>query len=247
MIFGSTKLNITPVKVSEIPPEGELLQAGRELIKASQEWKQTKVFCKGLVQGITAPKASDDDEPWFGRVSVHDSTSISFDELWFGLGTKKPEHESKFVHNIDGIKLLKQNSDQAEIWNIHYKFSPPISNRTFTVLQVIELDTSSPKRSGLIVSIPIDTSPDAELHKQEIHGVRGRYVSVERIQELEDGKIEWRMVTSSIPGGSIPSFVVHTSLPGQIANDVPLFLKWYESDKEYFKQGTSKPESEVQS
>ena len=179
MIFGSTKLNITPVKVSEIPPEGELLQAGRELIEASQKWKQTKVFCKGLVQGITAPKASDDDEPWFGRVSVHDSTSISFDELWFGLGTKKPEHESKlvayylshllhylryiffvfrFVHNIDGIKLLKQNSDKAEIWNIHYKFSPPISNRTFTVLQVIELDTLNSKRSGYVfLYLPLTT------------------------------------------------------------------------------------------
>ena len=51
------------------------------------------------------------------------------------------------MHNIDGIKLLKQNSDQAEIWNIHYKFSPPISNRTFTVLQVIG-PSSTPTMGG---------------------------------------------------------------------------------------------------
>lgn len=240
MHLTSFNLNVTPIKVQEIPSEDILLQSGKELIEASQSWKQGKAYCKGLVRGISAPKGSDDEEPWFGRVSVHEPDSVSFDEFWFGLGTNKPEHEAKFVHNIDGKKLLKRISDRAEIWNVHYKFSPPISNRTFTVLQVIGLDPSSPKRSGLIVSVPIDVSSDPEMANSEIIGTRGRYVSVERIQELEDGKVEWRMVTSSTPGGSIPGFMVHSSLPGQIANDVPLFLAWLSSDKEYFKKGINR-------
>lgn len=42
-------------------------------------------------------------------------------------------------------------------------------------------------------------------------------MSVERILELEDGTIEWRMATSSTPGGSIPTYFVERSLAGQIA------------------------------
>lgn len=49
-----------------------------------------------------------------------------------------------------------------------------------------------------------------------------------------------RMATSNTPGGSIPAFLVHASVPGQISNDVPLFLKWLKSDREYFKKGAAK-------
>lgn len=93
-----------------------------------------------------------------------------------------------------------------------------------------------------------------------MRGTRGRYAAVERIHELEDGKTEWRlastshnihlrskvarahirMATSSTPGGSIPSFIVHASTAGQVASDVPFFLKWMKSEKEYFKKGIEK-------
>lgn len=43
------------------------------------------------------------------------------------------------------------------------------------------------------------------------------------------------MATSSTPGGNIPKFIVHSTTPGQVAHDVPLFFKWYNSDKDYFK------------
>lgn len=46
-----------------------------------------------------------------------------------------------------------------------------------------------------------------------------------------------RMATSSTPGGNIPNFIVQKSTPGQVANDVPMFLKWLHSDREYFKNG----------
>lgn len=47
--------------------------------------------------------------------------------------------------------------------------------------------------------------------------MKGRYVSVERLKELENGKVEWRMATSSSPGGSLPSFLVESSMAGQIS------------------------------
>ena len=88
----------------------------------------------------------------------------------------------------------------------------------------------------------------------EEKGTKGRYVSIERIQEVENGKVEWIMATSSTPGGSIPKFITESSMPGQIAavsscsihilssgiydadftlyKDVPHFLKWLHSNRD---------------
>lgn len=72
---------------------------------------------------------------------------------------------------------------------------------------------------SITVSIPVDlTSPgDEDLANLEDKGVRGRYVSVERILELENGNVEWRMATSSSPGGSIPTFIAESTMSSQIA------------------------------
>lgn len=51
----------------------------------------------------------------------------------------------------------------------------------------------------------------------EEKGVKGRYTSVERLRVLDDGKVEWLMATSSTPGGSIPQFVVESSMAGTIS------------------------------
>jgi len=69
----------------------------------------------------------------------------------------------------------------------------------------------------IFVSIPVDATGDPNMAKLEEKGVRGRYCSVESIKELDGGRVEWRMVTSSTPGGSIPNFFVENSLPSQIA------------------------------
>ena len=95
ILSNGIKLNLSPVKSSEIPPEDQVLQAGRELIEATSNWKHTKNYCKGAVRGYSASKQADDEEPWFCRVSEHAKEEITFDEFWFGLGTNKPEHEKK--------------------------------------------------------------------------------------------------------------------------------------------------------
>lgn len=68
----------------------------------------------------------------------------------------------------------------------------------------------------MIVSVPIDISEE-DLPKIKEKGIIGRYVAVERILELGDDQVEWRMATSGTPAGLIPSFVVANSMPGQIA------------------------------
>ena len=66
--------------------------------------------------------------------------------------------------------------------------------------------------------MPVDVSEDPEAAKLEEKGVKGRYASVERILELDNGKVEWRMATSSTPGGNIPQFVADSSMASTISN-----------------------------
>ena len=124
-------------------------------------------------------------------------------------------HHPRFIHNIDKVQLVKTISPTQSIWNIHYTFPPPVSNRSFTVLQIVHLDSDQSKRTGyvigpsdlcgrylscryrFVVSLPIDLTSDpndADLAKLEEKGIKGRYCSVERLSEIEDGKVEWRCV-----------------------------------------------------
>jgi hypothetical protein len=123
----------------------------------------------------------------------------------------------RFIPDINKVAKVKEISPTQNIWTLYYTFSPPISPRVFTVVQITRLNESSPRSgcvntnsnlrlgiesfSSTIVSIPVDLTEDEALAKLEEKGVKGRYVSVERLLELEDGSIEWRMATSSTPGG----------------------------------------------
>lgn len=70
------------------------------------------------------------------------------------------------------------------------------------------------------MSIPIDLAKpgDEDLAKLEEKGVRGRYASAETLTLLENGKIEWRMATSSTPGGNIPAFVSERTIDSKISD-----------------------------
>ncbi|KZT35074.1 hypothetical protein SISSUDRAFT_1051962 [Sistotremastrum suecicum HHB10207 ss-3] len=143
--------------------------------------------------------------------------------------------ESTFIPELEKVTLVKELSSFGSIWTLYYKFPPPVSPRVFTVYQLTHLPPSSPgiPKEGYIVSIPIDLSSpgDEALAEKEEKAVRGRYVSVEYIKELEDGGVEWIMATSSTPGGNIPNFVAEHSMPSQISNDVPHYIEWMQKQK----------------
>lgn len=83
---------------------------------------------------------------------------------------------------------------------------------------------------SLIISIPVDLSGQDDLFKMEEKGVRGRYVSVERLLELENGNTEWRMATSGSSGGLLPGFLTDSMMPSSIAK-VSYFFSPSESTK----------------
>ncbi|TRM62579.1 hypothetical protein BD626DRAFT_51243 [Schizophyllum amplum] len=138
---------------------------------------------------------------------------------------------NRYMPIIRKVTKVKEISPSQQIWTLYYKISAVLSPRVFTVLQVDHLDaTDASRRIGTIVSIPIDLSSDPELAKLEEKGVKGHYVSVEQLVELESGTVRWTMATASTPGGVIPDAVTNASLPGEIAKDVPQFMKWLQQE-----------------
>jgi hypothetical protein len=70
---------------------------------------------------------------------------------------------------------------------------------------------------SLFISIPLDLTSEPELAKLEEKGIKGRYVSIESLTELPSGRTEWRMATSSSPGGRIPAFLVNSTMASTIS------------------------------
>ncbi|KAF8912105.1 hypothetical protein CPB84DRAFT_1742733 [Gymnopilus junonius] len=211
-------LTITPLKPADIPPEEDIIAQGKALIEATDSWKAGKTFFD-VVKTSSRGKLPGDGAPWHCRTSVHKPDEITFNQLWDKLSNNKAENELQFIHEIQKVNKIKEISPTANIWTLYYTFMPPVSPRVFTVVQVAHLSESKP-RTGLIVSLSIDLSSkeDEELHVLEEKGTKGRYVSVERVLELEDGNTEWRMATSSTPGGSIPNFLVESTMAKKIAS-----------------------------
>ncbi|OJT09113.1 hypothetical protein TRAPUB_14440 [Trametes pubescens] len=230
MSESSLYLSITPVKSAEIPAEDAIIKAGKELLESTSSWKQGKVYQHNTVKTSSRSKGPKDGAGWYCRVSEHAKEDATFEQFWSKLGQNKAENEMQYMPEIKKVTLIKRISDTQSVWTLFYHFPPPVSPRVFTVVQTTWLSTDSP-RTGLIVSLPVDVSDNADFAKLEESGVKGRYVSVERLRELENGKVEWCMATSSTPGGKIPQFVVESSMASTIAKDVAHFLEWLHSQK----------------
>ncbi|KAG6910277.1 hypothetical protein DXG01_011674 [Tephrocybe rancida] len=213
-------------RVTALPSEQTIITSATNLIESTSTWKQGKTYHHHTVKTYHRPKGPADGAPWHCRISVHSSTEATFDQLWAKLGEDKAINEKEFIPEIKEVVKLKEVSPTATIWASYYKLTPPMSPRVFTVIQIRHLDTSSTKRKGMIVSLPIDLSgpEDKTIAALEPEGVRGRYAAVETLTELEDGNTEWRMATSGTPGGFIPSFLAESTMDSKIAAVLASFL-----------------------
>ncbi|KIP12281.1 hypothetical protein PHLGIDRAFT_98205 [Phlebiopsis gigantea 11061_1 CR5-6] len=224
------QLRVKPVKVTELPPEDKLIAQAHSVLDTTDSWNQGKTY-HNIVKTSSRAKFSGETANWHCRVSEHSPDEATFDDFWSRLAVNKGQNEMKYVSEIKKATLIKQISPSQAIWSMYYHFPAPVSPRVFTVLQTIQLKEDSP-RTGIIVSIAVDLSADPSLAKLEEKGVHGHYVSVERIQELDNGKIEWRLATSSRAEGNIPQFLTERSMATSISRDVPGFLTWLKSEKE---------------
>src|SRR6202012_5192094 len=127
-------------------------------------------------------------------------------------------HLHRYIPELKRSTLVKQLGTNQFINSLYYEFPPPVSPRVFTELQIMRAPFGEAgSREAYVISLAVDLSDDPELAQKEEKGVRGRYVSVEHLKELPDGKTEWSMATCSTPGGIIPKFVAESSIPGSIA------------------------------
>ncbi|KAI0028164.1 hypothetical protein K488DRAFT_59393, partial [Vararia minispora EC-137] len=215
--------------IPELPSTEAAIDAGRKLIESTAEWKRGKDYEHGIVRTFSKSKGVDDGAGWYCRVSEHGSDDATFEELWKYLGEEHARHENQYIKVVKKATLVKEISRNQAVWSMYYEFPTfGVSPRVFTALQIahLQVDTTADKRTGLFIQIPVDLSDEPELAAKEGKGVKGHYVSVEQFKELDNGKVEWRMATSSSPGGRIPSFLVESTMPSQIAADVPHFLTW---------------------
>ncbi|KAK8849628.1 hypothetical protein IAR55_004963 [Kwoniella newhampshirensis] len=147
-----------------------------------------------------------------------------------GLLEYHSENEREYIEACRETEPLHiYQKHVAEVWRLTYNTPPPTNPRTFVVLLLSRELKSEPRgqRAFMNISIPFIHPDCPEKKGGEKSRVRGKYVSVERVRELESGDgVEWRMATSSDAGGNIPRFVTNSSLPSSIAEDVPSFLKW---------------------
>jgi len=215
-----------------LPSDEQVVAAGRDVLEATNSWKKGKRYQKNTVQIYSRPKGPGDGASWYCRVSEHTAAEATFDEFWSKIGSNHSENEKEYIDVVKKATLVKKISATQEIWTMYYEFpSFGVSSRVFTVLQVTQYDEISSPRTGLFISIPVDLSNDPELAKLEEKGVKGRYVSVESIKELPNGNTEWRMATSSSPGGRIPTFLVESTMASSISADVPHFLRWFKTTR----------------
>jgi len=224
-------LSLSPVKLSNTPSSQELLVAARELIESTTSWTQQKVY--NGVRTYTTKSAS--GPAWFCRVSEHSSEDATFDELWQGLGVNHSLNEKEYIPDLASVVLITTiEPGISEVWSLHYNLGVFVSNRTFTEVVVTHLEEASPgmPKTGWVISIPFDTSEKEEFQILEPKGVRGKYASVERLLQLDDGRVEWRMAVCSTAGGLIPHFIGDLAIPGQIAKDVPYVLAWLKKRRE---------------
>jgi hypothetical protein len=112
-----------------------------------------------------------------------------------------------------------------------HRLPAPFNPRLFTIAILTATATSSPHPYFLTVTLPL---PSLEGFKASRYAngpvartiVHGAYVSVERVQRHEGGRVAWEMYTASDAKGLLPMIVQKLGIVGAIVKDVGLFLTW---------------------
>ncbi|GAA5925693.1 hypothetical protein JCM3775_001475 [Rhodotorula graminis] len=222
---------------------------------SSPLWHRNKTYHanKGLAtatySSTSPPPATGDCEGyrWHARTSRHlpGPGAPSFDDFERGLLQNHSDNERHYIESCYQAQRLAVVKDgQLE------DTSPfPASRRAFVfALLTLSLPPRphphphphptdplnpdaaptpqpAPRRAFLVVSLPA-THDDAREEDERERAVRARYVSVEHVEEDEEGGVVWTMAVSSDAGGAIPRCITERAMPNKIAQDVPSFVEW---------------------
>jgi hypothetical protein len=186
-------------------------------------------------------------ENWFARISIHEDSSdkgtATWEEFDNGLRVDHSEHEKDYTPDlVDAHQVLSWREQLAtaggvvgewqdvtlEIREMRHKL--PfflLDDRVFSVL------VATAKKEGelLVVQLPVDLSnvPKAK-YTGDSSITHGIYCSVERAEKVAEGT-KWQMGTASDAGGKLPIALQKPNMPGAVAKDVGLFIKWREEQR----------------
>lgn len=110
-----------------------------------------------------------------------------------------------------------------ELLEIVHGLPRPLRPRSFAVLQGIAERVDVDAEGGgefVVVTVPVDVKWNLWAN-----AVPARYAAVERFRRV-GADVEWIMATASRAGGVLPGWVQDMSVPGVVAKDVDLYLKW---------------------
>jgi len=234
-------LSLKPLKRQEIPSDDAILRTAKSLLQESESWTLNRIisgvetYKRPVEQSLKSSPWN--EESWHCAVSVYRKEDFSFNRLWKKLGKHRLRNQQKFIHKITALTEVEDISNSQSIWSILYTHASPWSPRIFTVLQVVHLaETPWDARKGITITVPIDprSQPLGESSLIDIEevGVRGRYVSVEQLKELEGGQlIELRKVARWDPGGLMPRFCIERRMPKMLVQENQRFTAWLRDDQ----------------
>ncbi|KFY53043.1 hypothetical protein V496_07960 [Pseudogymnoascus sp. VKM F-4515 (FW-2607)] len=183
--------------------------------------------------------------PGNNSASPADRGTASWNEFEAAFKTEHTSHEQAFTPSLRGfdeIAWWKQEVKDVglevphERWkgvsldllNIAHDLPRPLSTRSFPVLQGIAERVGVDADDGefVVVTVPVDVKWDLWAG-----AVQGKYAAVERFRRV-GAHVEWVMATASRAGGVLPGWLQDLSVPGVVAKDVDLYLKWEAEQRE---------------
>ncbi|KAK4331653.1 DUF3074 domain-containing protein [Rhodotorula toruloides] len=238
----ASPLRLTPVKLEALPQSSSepsyqsyvdaAVSAALDLVTSlpsptsptSDRWAAGKTFQTGgpapvhtysTRSAAQPPPGSGETEGlrWHARKSVHRGESApSYEAFERGLLRDHSVNEAKYIESCTEARKIKTTKPFLPATAT----SPSSSSRLRFLLDPRTL------RSFMVISLPVE-------HPAEKGYVRGRYVSVEHVQKLDEaegGGIEWVMAVSSSAGGMVPRIISEKVMPSKISEDVPSFIEW---------------------
>ncbi|OBU01749.1 hypothetical protein VE01_00606 [Pseudogymnoascus verrucosus] len=180
---------------------------------------------------------------WVCRRSSHRDAAqrgtASWTEFEAAFKTEHTLHEQEFTPSVmgfervawweEGVKDMSLEIPREqwkgvslELLEIAHSLPKPLNPRSFPVLQGIaeRVDVGVEGGEFVVVTVPVDVK-----WKVWAQAVPARYAAVERFQRV-GANVEWVMATASRAGGVLPGWAQDMSVPGVVAKDVDLYLKW---------------------
>ncbi|ELR09649.1 hypothetical protein GMDG_04140 [Pseudogymnoascus destructans 20631-21] len=186
---------------------------------------------------------------WVCRRSSHrdaaERETASWTEFEAAFKTEHTLHEQAFTPSVIGFERVawweeavkdvslelpheQWKGVSLELLEIVHSLPKPLHPRSFPVLQGIAERVDMGVEGGEFVVVTVPVGVKWKLWAQ---AVPARYAAVERFRRVGPD-VEWVMATASRAGGVLPGWVQDMSVPGVVAKDVDLYLKWEAAQRE---------------